>query len=167
MPLRLLFFLCAPWLVASTAFTQTGASSVQEADAAFHAGYAAVSNGDLATARQQFQRVVQLAPQIEEGHSALGSVLYQLGEYPDAIKELEEALNLKPEDRPAQENLVLAYTQTGNYQKALPYFATLEGDTTQALSPDVLAAHAHALAAIQQIPAAIQKMQEAIAASPQ
>src|SRR5580693_8685372 len=126
MPLRLLFFLCAPWLVASTAFTQTGASSVQEADAAFHAGYAAASNGDLATARQQFQRVVQLAPQIEEGHSALGGVLYQLGDYPGAMKELEKALSLKPRDRSAQENLALAYTDAGNPQKALPYFAALE-----------------------------------------
>jgi tetratricopeptide (TPR) repeat protein len=62
---------------------------LQQADAAFRAGYTAASNGDLAAARQQFQRAVQLAPQIEEGHSALGAVLYQQGDYNDAIRELE------------------------------------------------------------------------------
>ena len=164
---RSFIFLCAPWLAASMAFTQTDPSSMKQADAAFHAGYAAASNGDLTTARQQFQRVVQLAPQIEEGHSALGGVLYQLGDYPGAMKELEKALSLKPRDRSAQENLALAYTDAGNPQKALPYFAALEDDTSQPASPDVLAAHARALAATQQIPAAIQKMQEALAASPQ
>lgn len=164
---RSFIFLCTLWLARGAAFGQDAASSMQQADTAFHAGYAAAASGDLATARQQFQRVVLLAPQIEEGHSALGGVLYQLGDYPDAIKELENALAMKPGDRSAQENLALAYTQTGSYQKALPYFATLEGDPAQPTSSDVLAAHARALAATEQTPAAIQKMQEAVSASQQ
>src|ERR1700732_729395 len=77
---------------------------LRSADAAFHAGYAAEQNGDLSTARQQFEKVVQLAPGIAEGHSALGSVFVQLGQYTQAIRELTRALAQKANDRSAQIN---------------------------------------------------------------
>src|SRR5271156_2153144 len=95
-------------------------------------------------------RAVQLAPQVEEGHSALGAVLYKLGDYAAAISELETALQLKSEDRAAQENLALAYTQGGAYQKSLPIFEHMESDASQPLSPDLLASYARALAGTQQ-----------------
>src|SRR5215472_2384797 len=116
-------------------------TSLQQATAAFHAGYAAASTGDLNTARKEFQRAVQLAPQVEEGHSALGAILCKLADYPSAISELETALRLKPEDRAAQENLAQAYTQTGAYQKALPIFERLESDASQPLSPDLFGSY--------------------------
>src|SRR5581483_2173198 len=163
MLLRLSSLTCV-LLLASAALAQR--TNLQQANEAFHAGYAAASNGDLATARQQFQRVVQLAPQIEEGHSALGAVLCQLGEYPAAITQLEAALKLKPADQAAQQNLALAYAQTGAWQKALPIFENLE-KSQAALSPDLLAAYARALASAQQFSAAIRETKAAIAAAPQ
>lgn len=69
---------------------------MEKADAAFHAGYAALSNNDLAEARVEFQKVVKLVPQIEEGHSALGAVLLHLSAYPEAMAELKTALRLEP-----------------------------------------------------------------------
>ncbi len=162
---------CASLLVASAfASAQKPLSPeqrLQEANAAFHAGYAAASNGDLNTARQQFQRAVQLAPQVEEGHSALGAVLYKLGDYAGAIGELETAQRLKTEDQSARENLALAYTQTGAYEKALPIFEHMDSNTSQPLSPDLLAAYARALTATQQYSAAIRETKAAIAAAPQ
>ncbi len=144
------------------------ATNLDRANAAFHAGYAAASQGDLATARQQFQYAVQLAPQVEEGHSALGAVLYRLGDYSNAIPELETAVHLKPEDQAAQENLAMAYAQTGAYQKALPIFEHLESDQgLQPLSANLLTSYARALAATQQLPAAIRETQAAINAAPQ
>src|SRR6202035_316255 len=80
---------------ASLAAVDSRQQNLRSADAAFHAGYAAEKTGDLSTARQQFERVVQLVPDIAEGHSALGSVLVQLGQYAAAIRELTRALALK------------------------------------------------------------------------
>src|ERR1700733_13036554 len=87
---------------------QTAAPSAdksRQADEAFRAGYQAVSNHQLEEARRDFQKVVHLVPQIEEGHSALGAVLVQLGAYLEAIGELRQALKLKPEDVSEQQNL--------------------------------------------------------------
>ena len=93
----------------------------KQADAAFKAGYAALTNNDLQEAREDFQKVVKLVPRIEEGHSALGAVLLQLSLYPQAIAELSRALKLKPEDAAAQTNLALAYARSDRNQEAVPY----------------------------------------------
>src|SRR5277367_5458757 len=132
MPSSAQLLICAS-LFAAVAIVQAQSNThaqttLEQANAAFHAGYAAASAGDLATARQQFQHAVQLAPEVEEGHSALGAVLYQLGDYANAIPELETAVRLKPEDQAAQENLAMAYAQTGAYQKALPIFERLDNN---------------------------------------
>jgi Tfp pilus assembly protein PilF len=58
------------------------AEKAKQADAAFRAGYAAMSNHQLQQARDDFQAVVKLVPAIEEGHSALGAVLVQMNAYP-------------------------------------------------------------------------------------
>src|ERR1700733_4186366 len=70
--------------------------ALQEADAAFRAGYAAMQAGKLDEARQRFADAVRLAPQIPEAHLALGAILSQLGRPEEAIPELEAALKLKP-----------------------------------------------------------------------
>src|SRR5580698_8257423 len=170
MPTRSQLLICVFLIPAATilhAQNSATETNLQQANAAFHAGYAAASSGDLATARQEFESAVQLAPQVEEGHSALGAILYKLGEYASAIPELETALRLKPEDQAAQENLALSYMQTGAYQKALPIFEQLDNQPSQPLSADLLASYARALAATQQLPAAIRKTQAAITAAPQ
>src|SRR5271168_2621682 len=92
--------------------TSGGQTQLQQADAAFHAGYAAAANGDLLAAKADFQKAVQLAPEIGEGHGALGSVLLQLGDSTLAIPELERALAIKGDDRSAQINLAVAYEQS-------------------------------------------------------
>ena len=66
----------------------------EEAQAAYRAGTAAATNNDFKTAEAEFEKVVRLVPQIEEGHSALGAVLIHLGKFPQAIRELETALKL-------------------------------------------------------------------------
>ena len=101
---------------------------LHQADAAFHAGYAAVESGDLTVARDDFQKVVQLAPEIPEGHSALGSVLLQLGQPALAVPELERALAMKADDRIAQMNLAVAYEETEAYDKSLALFRALDQD---------------------------------------
>src|SRR5271155_415846 len=91
---------------------QLSVDRAKQADAVFKAGYVALANTDLQGAREDFQKVVRLVPQIEEGHSALGAVLVQLNLYPEAISELTHALKLKPDDSAAQTNLAMAYANS-------------------------------------------------------
>src|ERR1700735_1397770 len=79
---------------AQTAPASPASDSLQQADAAFHAGYAALQAGNLEQARAQFAQASRLAPQIPEAHEALADVLIQLGKPGDAIPEFEAALKL-------------------------------------------------------------------------
>ena len=106
------------WALASVAaFGQPGASSaaqqaarkLRQANQAFHAGYAALEAQHLEEARADFARVVRLAPQLPEGHMALGAVLVQLGHADQAIPELKQALALKPDDPGIRSNMAKAY----------------------------------------------------------
>jgi protein O-GlcNAc transferase len=162
---------------------QTGSSPAsqgsinEQAQAAYRAGTTAAANNDLQMAEVQFEKVVRLVPQIEEGHSALGAVLMRLGKLPEAIKELEKAHELKPSDSSVQINLALAYEQTGASKKAIVLFKSVEdvmqhtpgsdSASASALPSYVLAAYARSLAAAGQLAAATAKMKAAVAESPQ
>ena len=91
------------------ALAQSDANALQRADAAFRAGYAAMQAGKLEDARQDFAKVVTFAPQLPEGHVALGAILVQLGKPEEAIPELERALVLKPGDGATEANLAAAH----------------------------------------------------------
>jgi protein O-GlcNAc transferase len=152
------------------AAAQEPSASLKEADADYRAGVAALSHNDLNTALADFEKVVHLAPTAEQGHSALGAVLVRLGRTSEGIRELEKALAMKPSDGSAEQNLALAYVETGQYSKALPLFAKLDAAARadkQQQQPYILAAYAQALAGTKQFPAAIARMKEAVAADPQ
>ena len=149
---------------------QEPSSSLKEADADYRAGVAALSHNDLNAALADFEKVVRLAPSAEQGHSALGAVLFRLGKSDEAIRELEKALAMKPSDTSAQMNLALAYVQNGQPAKALPWFAKLEAGARTEKRPlpaYLLASYARALAETGQSTAAIARMKEAVAADPQ
>jgi protein O-GlcNAc transferase len=166
-------FAIAAGRVAQAAAAQTGRNA--EIQAAYQAGAAAAAKSDYRTAETQFEKVVQLAPQIPEGHLALGAVLIRLAKFPQAIQELERALTLKPGDVSAQSDLAWAYQQTGAHQKALALFEKIEAeaaakpasDPAHTLPPSVLLAYAQSLAATGQVSLAIGKMKTAVAKSPQ
>ena len=145
---------------------QEPSPKLKQADADYRAGTAALSRNDLKTALADFQAVVQLVPEMEQGHSALGAVLVRMGRTREGIAELEKALARKPADSAAQLNLALAYQQFGESAKALPLFAKLDAASRidkHALPPYVLAAYARALAAAKQPQAATSKMKQAVA----
>ena len=68
------------------------------AEAAFRAGLKAAQAGKLTEAKSQFERVVQLAPSVAAGHSALGAVLVEQGNNAQALAELRSwiAQTLRP-----------------------------------------------------------------------
>jgi tetratricopeptide (TPR) repeat protein len=98
------------------------ADALRKANAAFQAGFTASEQGHLEEARAQFAEVVQLAPQIAEGHEALGSVLTALGRPAEAIPELESAAKLKPNDADIEADFGKAYAGAGDGAKAIPHF---------------------------------------------
>jgi protein O-GlcNAc transferase len=151
-------------------YSQEPSPNLKEADADYRSGVAALSHNDLNAAREDFTKVVRLAPSAEQGHSALGAVLVQLGHTNEGIRELEKALAIKGNDSSAQLNLALALEQSGQPAKALPWFIKLETAARtekHPLSATVLDAYARSLAATHQLAAATAKMKEAIAESPQ
>lgn len=161
--------LAACLALAAMCGAQEPSPSLRQADADYRAGVAALSRSDLQAARVDFENVVRLAPSAEQGHSALGGVLVRLGETAAGIRELEKALAMKPGDTSAQENLALAWQQSGQPAQALPWFAKLEAASRREKRPlqaAVLAEYARCLAAAGQPGPAVEKMKQAAAEAP-
>jgi tetratricopeptide (TPR) repeat protein len=153
----------------SRGYAQEPSPSLKQADADYREGTAALSHNDLNAALTDFQNVVRLAPAAEQGHSALGAVLVRLGRVSEGIHELEKALAIQPGDGAAQLNLALAYEQSGQAAKALPWFqklAVASATAKQPLAPAVLASYARALAGTGQLRAAVVRMKEATTRDP-
>jgi protein O-GlcNAc transferase len=156
--------------LSSIAFPQEPSAALKKADAAYRAGQAALAQRDLSAAQADFEQVVQLAPQAEQGHSALGAVLVSRGHTKEGIRELEKALAIKATDSTAQMNLAMAYAQIGSPEKAIPLFARLEAGAhlqNRPLPSYVLAAYARALEETQKVGPAITKMKAALATDSQ
>ena len=161
--------LVAVLALSSLGVAQEPSPTLKQADADYRAGVAALSREDLKGALADFEKVVQLAPSVEQGHSALGAVLVRMGRTEEGIRELEKALSIQSTDSIAQTNLAMAYEQTGHAAKALPWFGKLEAGAraqNRILPANVLAAYARALAASRQFPAAVSHVKAAIAAEP-
>lgn len=161
--------LVAALAISNAALCQGPSAALIKADAAYRAGQAALSRKDLIAAQADFEQVVRLAPQAEQGHSALGAVLVSRGQMQEGIRELEKALAIKASDSTAQMNLALAFEQSGSPERALPLFAKLEAGARQQqreLPSYVLAAYAGALVQTHQLRAAELKMKAAVASDP-
>jgi protein O-GlcNAc transferase len=149
---------------------QASLSTLQQADAAYRAGQAALSHQDLATAQVCFERVVRLAPSAEQGHSALGAVLVSRGSLKEGIHELEAALAIKKDDSTALMNLAMGYQKLGLASKANPLFSAVESKahTEQRNLPTYfLAAYARSLVATGRLGLAVTEMQSALRGEPQ
>jgi protein O-GlcNAc transferase len=156
--------------LSSIASAQEPLTALRRADTAYRAGQAALAQKDLVAAQADFEQVVQLAPQAEQGHSALGAVLVSRGHPKEGIRELEKALAIKTTDSTAQMNLAMAYEQIGSPEKAIPLFSKLEVEARlqkHTLPSYVLAAYARSLAATQKVEPAIVQMKAAIATDSQ
>jgi protein O-GlcNAc transferase len=151
-------------------FAQEPSAALKRADAAYRAGQAALAQRDLSAAQADFEQVVQLAPQAEQGHSALGAVLVSRGHAKEGIRELEKALSINATDSTAQMNLAMAYEQIGSPERAIPLFSRLEAGARlqkRTLPSYVLAAYARSLAATQKIEPAVVQMKAALATDSQ
>ncbi len=155
--------------ISSHSYCQEPSQALRRADAVYRAGQAALSQHDLNAAQEDFEQVVRLAPQAEQGHSALGAVLVSRGQTTEGIHELEKALAIQPSDSTAQMNLALAFVQIGAPEKALPLFAKVQAQARQQrreLPSYVEMAYVRSLVLTHQISRAITEMREAVIVDP-
>jgi len=151
----------------STLSAQQPPANLAAARAAMADGLNAMQQGDLEKARTDFNRVVKLAPQIEPGHAALGSVLLALEQFDAALKELETAHKMAPSDLASDLNLGRAQVALGRYDDAIHSFREcLSAPQPLALSPDETLAYATALSATEQVPAALELLAAEVAHDP-
>jgi protein O-GlcNAc transferase len=164
--LSLLALAVTPPSFAAQSTNIQNADALKRADAAFRAGYADRQAGKLEQARAEFAEAAKLAPQIPEGHQALGEVLIELNKPAEALAEFEAALRLKPGDEAIESNLAVAYARTGQPAKALPHFDAAYKASQQAghqpVDPDFCQAYARALAATGNHDEAIRMFQAAV-----
>jgi len=150
-------------------FAQDATSALKQADAAYRAGSAAFSKNDYETARVDFEKVIRLVPAGEQGYRALGLTLLRMGKAEESVPALEKALSLKPSDSDAQLGLAIAYDRLHQPAKEVILLKKLDAAARaqkHALPADIEAMYARALAATHQVPAAVLRMKQAVAADP-
>ena len=150
-------------------FAQDATSALKQADAAYRAGSAAFSKNDYETARVDFEKVIRLVPAGEQGYRALGLTLLRMGKAEESVPALEKALSLKPSDSDAQLGLAIAYDRLHQPAKEVILLRKLDAAARaqkHALPADIEAMYARALAATHQVPAAVLRMKQAVAADP-
>jgi cytochrome c-type biogenesis protein CcmH/NrfG len=67
----------------------------------------------MAEAQASLQKAVQLSPQFDQARALLGKLYFDSGKHALAVKELEAALQIKPGNRVAIYQLMLAYGAAG------------------------------------------------------
>ena len=137
------------------------------ASEAMRAGIEAAGRNDLATAHVQFARAVELAPQAEPAHAALGSILLTQGDLQSALQELQTAHQLSSDDLPTTLNLARTQAALGHPTEALTLFRqALASPAPPTLTPDELIAYAATLAATGDLPHAESQLTQAVTQTP-
>ncbi|MCE5271301.1 tetratricopeptide repeat protein [bacterium] len=75
-------------------------------------------NGDIQSALDQYQKVIDISPYNAEAFSNMGVLYNQVGEYGKAVSVLQKALLIDPRYSKAHNNLGLAYYRSGQYEQA-------------------------------------------------
>jgi tetratricopeptide (TPR) repeat protein len=86
-----------------------------------------VEQGDLASARANVSRALELRPDLPEAHCNMGLVLAQLGNEADALRYLERALQLDPSLEEAQLNRAVLLSQMLRVEPALAAWDAILG----------------------------------------
>jgi Flp pilus assembly protein TadD len=91
------------------------------------AGLLAMNHRDLATAEQEFDEVVLLAPDFAEGWNRRATVRYLRDDYVGSVEDIRATLALEPRHFGALSGLGLCYTALGDLPQALAAFEAALG----------------------------------------
>ena len=118
------------------------------------AGLKAKSAGDLDAAIREFQRVVELAPEMAAAHVNLGAVYYEKKDYSRAIPSLRKALELNPNLHGAHGMLGVALLALGFASESIPHLEEAKADDVLGVA---LLESGRAREAIDKLEAALEK----------
>jgi TolB-like protein/Flp pilus assembly protein TadD len=95
------------------------------------------SDSLVAASREWIERSLELEPRLPEGHAALGHWYYRTQlDYPQALRELEIALDARPSDAGFETTIASVYRRAGDMEKALEHFEIgVELDPRSAMAP--------------------------------
>lgn len=100
-----------------------GAAYAVRSDATSQARwFGEVPTSEMASARRDAETAIKLDPALPEGFKALGRVLWQLQDFEGAIKALQRALALRPDDAGARAQLGRVYASSGDLNRAIVEF---------------------------------------------
>jgi tetratricopeptide (TPR) repeat protein len=97
------------------------------------AGQRALAAGHYAEARQNFEQLAKLEPNIAEVHATLAAIYFKLREYELSVREVRTAQRLKPSLPRLDSLLGLSLSELGQFEEALPH---LEKGFKQTADPD-------------------------------
>ncbi|MFQ3626162.1 MAG: tetratricopeptide repeat protein [Cyanobacteriota bacterium] len=80
------------------------------------------TTGDLATARQLYERCLAIDPNFAAGHYNLGTTLRAQGQITSAVAHYQEAIRLQPDHAEAHQNLGVALIKLGQVESGLASF---------------------------------------------
>jgi tetratricopeptide (TPR) repeat protein len=83
-------------------------------------GNRALAEGRYADAEQAFEKLRDLAPEMAEVHANLGLIYFEERRFPQAVRELQRALKLKPALTNSATILAMSLAELGRYKEALP-----------------------------------------------
>ena len=86
-----------------------------------HAGAAAMDQGKLTVAIEEFRKVTELQPNTAAGYVNLGDAYFKNGNYDLAVPELEHALKLNPSLLAAHQTLGVSLLLLGNAAESIPH----------------------------------------------
>lgn len=100
-------------------------------DRDFAAAQQTLASGDLDGARRQFSILSHAHPEIAELHATLGALLFQQGQFPEALRELEAARRLKPSLPNLDGLIAMSNVELGHNAEAIPALESTFRDATE------------------------------------
>lgn len=104
----------------------------------------AVSQQEYGEAARQFAQIRKLQPDYPEVDFRLGLARFKAGQFPQALKPLEDAIEMNPADSSATKYLGLTYFELGRYDKAVELLERARSSSPN--DPEILLALGGALA---------------------
>ncbi len=98
----------------------TQASSEQQAAQYAQAGQTALAAGHYPEARENFERLAKLEPNIAEIHATLAAIYFKQRAYELAVREVRTAQKLKPSLPRLDSLLGLSLSELGQFEEAIP-----------------------------------------------
>lgn len=98
------------------------ATNVNQAQSFVKGGRFNLQKGNHSTAKDLFNKALELDPQNAGGHAGLGEVAFEMGEYPLAIQHLKSAVHLNPRNARYLVMLGNAYFKQGKMNEAIEQY---------------------------------------------